>query len=104
MLIDNAKALIQSAADIMGVTPEDILGPTKTFSITLARQIVMTLWSESHSLQSACEIGGRKHHTSAVYARKNIYARLLYCDGTRERVRKIVKRYESIINEIKLSH
>lgn len=99
MPIDNSKALIESAAYVMGVNPEEILGPTKTFAITLARQIVMTLWSESHSLQSASEIGGRKHHTAAVYARKNINARLQYCAGTRERVEKILRKYSEIVNK-----
>jgi chromosomal replication initiation ATPase DnaA len=69
MLIDNAPALIHAAADVMNITPDDITGKRKTFAEALARQIVMTLWAESHSLQSSCEIVGRIHHTSAVYAR-----------------------------------
>jgi len=103
MLIDDATALISAAADVMGVTPEAIAGKRKTFAEALARQIVMTLWAESHSLQSSCEIVGRTHHTSAFYARQKIHSQLQYCENTRERVKKILKKYsENILanNEI----
>ena len=97
MLIDNAPALIHAAADVMSITPEAITGKRKTFAEALARQIVMTLWAESHSLQSACEIVGRIHHTSAVYARAKILSQLQYCENTRERVRKIMQKYSENI-------
>ena len=93
MLIDNAPALIHAAAEVMNITPGDITGKRKTFAEALARQIVMTLWAESHSLQSACEIVGRIHHTSAVYARAKILSQLQYCENTRERVRKVMQKY-----------
>ena len=97
MLIDNAPALLSAAAEVMGISAEDITGKRKTFAEALARQIVMTLWAESHSLQSACEIAGRIHHTSAVYARAKILSRLPYCENTRERVRKILQKYSENI-------
>ena len=97
MLIDNAPALLAAAAEVMGITPEAITGKRKTFAEALARQIVMTLWAESHSLQSACEIVGRIHHTSAVYARVKILSRLQYCENTRERVRKVMQKYSENI-------
>ena len=97
MLIDHAPALIAAAADVMGISPESITGKRKTFAEALARQIVMTLWSESHSLQSACEVVGRIHHTSAVYARTKILSQLQYCENTRERVRKILQKYSENI-------
>ena len=97
MLIDNASALIRAAADVMGITPEAITGKRKTFAEALARQIVMTLWAESHSLQSACEIVGRIHHTSAVYARAKILSQLQYCENTCERVRKVMRKYSENI-------
>ena len=97
MLIDNAPALIHAAADVMNITPEAITGKRKTFAEALARQIVMTLWAESHSLQSACEIVGRIHHTSAVYARAKILSQLQYCENTRERVRKVMQKYSENI-------
>jgi chromosomal replication initiation ATPase DnaA len=97
MLIDNAPALISAAAEVMNITTDDITGKRKTFAEALARQIVMTLWAESHSLQSACEIVGRIHHTSAVYARGKILSQLQYCENTRERVRKIMQKYSENI-------
>jgi chromosomal replication initiation ATPase DnaA len=93
MLIDNAPALLRAAADVMGITVDAITGKRKTFAVALARQIVMTLWAESHSLQSSCEIVGRIHHTSAVYSRKKIFSQLQYCETTRVRVRKIMQKY-----------
>ena len=97
MLIDNAPALIRAAAEVMNVTPEAITGKRKTFSVALARQLVMTLWAESHSLQSACELVGRTHHTSAVYARSKTLSRIQYCEATRERIRKIGEKYSENI-------
>jgi len=97
MLIDNAPALLRAAADVMGISTEAITGKRKTFAEALGRQIVMTLWSESHSLQSACEVVGRIHHTSAVYARTKILSQLQYCENTRERVRKIMQKYSENI-------
>ena len=97
MLIDNAPALIHAAAEVMNITPEAITGKRKTFAEALARQIVMTLWAENNSLQSSCEIVGRIHHTSAVYARQKILSQLQYCENTRERVRKIMQKYSENI-------
>ena len=91
------RMLGYTAADVMNITPEAITGKRKTFAEALARQIVMTLWAESHSLQSACEIVGRIHHTSAVYARAKILSQLQYCENTRERVRKIMQKYSENI-------
>ena len=100
MLIDNPTVLIRAAADVMGIPVESITGKRKTFAEALARQIVMTLWAESHSLQASCEIVGRIHHTSAVYARQKIHSRLQHCENTRERVRKILQKYsENILAE-----
>ena len=97
MLIDNAPALLRAAADVMVIPVESITGKRKTFAEALARQIVMTLWAESHSLQASCEIVGRIHHTSAVYARQKIHSRLQHCENTRERVRKILQKYSENI-------
>ena len=97
MLIDNAPALISAAAEVMNVTPEAIIGKRKTFAEALARQLVMTLWAESNSLQSACELVGRTHHTSAVYARSKTLSRIQYCEATRERIRKIGEKYSENI-------
>lgn len=93
MLIDNAPALIRAAADVMGVTPEDVTGKRKTYAASLARQIVMTLWAESHSLQASCEIVNRHHHTAALYARQKIHERISYCEATRERLAKTLQKY-----------
>lgn len=101
MLIDNAPALIRAAADVMGVTPEAVIGTRKTFAESLARQIVMTLWSESHSLQASAEIVNRHHHTSAFYARRKIHERIFYCETTRERLEKVLQKYsENILAEL----
>ncbi len=99
MLIDNKIALMQSVADVLGVTPEAIAGKRKRFSEALARQIVMTLWSEAHSLQDSAEIVNRTHHTAAFYARKKTYERLHYCEKSKERMHKILQRYSEIILE-----
>jgi chromosomal replication initiation ATPase DnaA len=99
MLIDNKIALIQSVADVLGVTPEAIAGKRKRFAEALARQIVMTLWSEAHSLQDSAEIVNRTHHTAAFYARKKTYERLHYCEKSKERMRKILEKYSQITLE-----
>jgi chromosomal replication initiation ATPase DnaA len=97
MLVDDEKALITAAAIVMGVTPEAITGRRKRYAESLARQIVMAIWSDSHSLQHSCEIVGRTHHTAAYYARRAIHERLQYCEATKERVRKILQKYSEII-------
>ena len=99
MLIDNKIALLEATAQVMGTTPEAIVGKRKTFSEALARQIVMTLWAEGHSLQASCEIAGRTHHTAAFYARRKIHERLQYCEPTRERMKTILQKYSQIILE-----
>jgi chromosomal replication initiation ATPase DnaA len=99
MLIDNKLALLEAAAEVMGTTPEAIIGNRKTFAEALARQIVMTLWAEGHSLQASCEIVGRTHHTAAFYARRKIHERLQYCEHTRERMKIILQKYSQIILE-----
>jgi chromosomal replication initiation ATPase DnaA len=96
MFINDSAALLSAAADIMQTTPEAIKGARKTFTESLARQIVMTLWAESHTLQEACGIVGRTHHTSAVYARRKIHSRLQYCEATRARISGIIERYSEI--------
>jgi chromosomal replication initiation ATPase DnaA len=104
MLIDNAPALLRAAADVMVIPVEAITGKRKTHTEALARQIVMTLWAENHNLQAACMIVGRIHHTTAVYARQKINSRLLYCEKTREYVRKILQKYsENILAESTLT-
>jgi len=99
MLIDNKSALIQSVADVIGVKPEAITGKRKRLSEALARQLVMTLWSEAHSLQDSAEIVNRSHHTAAFYARKKTYEKLHYCENLKEQMRKILQRYSQIILE-----
>ena len=99
MLIDNKIALIQSVADVIGVKPEAITGKRKRLSEALARQLVMTLWSEAHSLQDSAEIVNRTHHTAAFYARKKTYEKLHYCEKSKEQMRKILQRYSQIILE-----
>jgi chromosomal replication initiation ATPase DnaA len=99
MLIDNKIALIQSVADVIGVKPEAITGKRKRYSEALARQLVMTLWSEAHSLQDSAEIVNRSHHTAAFYARKKTYEKLHYCENLKEQMRKILQRYSQIILE-----
>jgi len=97
MVIDDSSALIQAAAEVMGTTPEEITGREKTAAVAFARQVVMALWCESHSLQKSCELVGRHHHTSSVYARRTIHEKLQYCPATRERMMKILARYREII-------
>ena len=99
MLIDNKIALIQSVSDVFGVKPEAITGKRKRLAEALARQIVMTLWSEAHSLQDSAEIVNRTHHTAAFYARKKTYEKLHYCEKSKEQMRKILQRYSQIILE-----
>ena len=97
MLIDNKLALLAATAEVMGTTPEAIIGNRKTFAEALARQIVMTLWAEGHSLQASCEIVGRTHHTAAFYARRKIHERLQYCEQTRVRIKMILRKYSQNI-------
>jgi len=97
MLIDNIDALLQATSEVMNVTKEGILGSRKTFAESFARQIVMALWAESHSLQATCDIVGRTHHTAAFYARRKIHERLLYCHSTQERIKKVIQKYSEII-------
>lgn len=99
VLIDDKLALLQATAEVMGTTPEAITGKRKTFAEALARQIVMTLWAEAHSLQASCEAVGRTHHTAAFYARRKIHERLQYCEPTRERLKMILQKYSQIILE-----
>ena len=96
-LIDNAPALIRAAAYVMQIDPEDITSKRRTFAVSLARKIVMTLWSESHSLQDASRIINKANHTNTHYARRTIHEKLLHCSKTRERVRKVLQKYSEII-------
>lgn len=101
MLIDNLPALLKATSEVMGTTPEAIIGKRKTFAEALARQIVMTLWAEAHSLQASCEAVGRTHHTAAFYARRKIHERLQYCEPTRERLKIILQKYSQIILDLR---
>jgi chromosomal replication initiation ATPase DnaA len=99
MLVDNAQALIRAAAEVLKVDAEDIVGKRRKQAEVLARQMVMAIWSDSHSLQDSSEVVGRTNHTVAHYARRVIYDKLQYCEATKERMRKILKRYAEITNE-----
>lgn len=99
MLVDNAPALIQAAAEVLGIEPDDITSHRRIKAEVMGRQMVMAIWSDNHSLQASSEIIGRTNHTVAHHARRVIYDKLQYCEATKERMRKILKRYAEITSE-----
>ena len=93
MIIDDLDTLLDAASEALGVRREDILGDTRLQMPSLARQIVMALWSEGHSLQESAAAVGRTSHSLAVYARRRIFDGLHSKNKLRQRVKGVLELY-----------
>lgn len=93
MVIDDLETLIDSAALAVGVSRESIMSNARHAGPSLARQIVMAIWSEDHSLQASAEVVNRTSHSLANYARQRIFDGMHGQTGVRERVKATLEIY-----------
>lgn len=93
MVIDDIETLLESAAEAVGVHKDEILGTSRKTAPSFARQIVMALWSEGHSLEASARVVNRSTHSLVIYARQRIFSRMQSNNATRERVRSVVEIY-----------
>ena len=93
MVIDDIETLLDSAAEVCGVHRSLILSSSRHTAPSFARQIVMALWSEEHSLESAARMVNRTSHSLVIYARQRIFSRMQSNSATRERVQAVVENY-----------
>ena len=71
-MIANFNLLLQEAAKAFGVETEDILGPRRTQTVSLARHVVMALWADYHPYQEASERCNRGCHSTSMWARQRV--------------------------------
>jgi chromosomal replication initiation ATPase DnaA len=71
MIVD-FDLLVREAADVFGVTPEDILGPKRTKHVSMARHVVMACWSDYHPYQDTANRCNRTCHSTVIWARQRI--------------------------------
>lgn len=65
------QTLIERAAQIFGVSPAEITGPSRARHIVVARQAAMWALRQRYPDMSCCALSaavGRKDHTTAVWA------------------------------------
>lgn len=74
-MITDFQKLLAETARIFDVTPEIILANGRKAEIALARQVVMTIWSDHHSFQDAANRVNRTSHQTAMHARERIINR-----------------------------
>ena len=90
MIIDNLDALLDATSEALSVSVDAITGSSRQKMPSLARQIVMALWSEGHSLQEAADVVNRKSHTLVYYAR----LRMFEGEQNQNRLQKVLEIYE----------
>jgi hypothetical protein len=93
MRVDDAAILIDSAALAVGVDRATIMSGSRLKRPSLARQIVIALWSEDHSLQDSVAIVGRTSHSLGHYSRQRIFAGIHGETGIKEKVRQTLAIY-----------
>jgi chromosomal replication initiation ATPase DnaA len=71
-MIADFNLLLEETAKTFKVTPEEILGPKRTRIVSLARHVVMTLWSDYHPFQDASDRCNRNCHSTAMWARQRV--------------------------------
>ena len=71
-VIANFNLLLEETAKEFGVETEDILGPRRTQTASLARHVVMALWADHHPYQDASTRCNRGCHSTAMWARQRV--------------------------------
>lgn len=71
-MISNFKLLLEETAKTFGVETEDILGPRRTQTVSIARHVVMALWADYHPYQEASERCNRGCHSTSMWARQRV--------------------------------
>jgi chromosomal replication initiation ATPase DnaA len=71
-MIADFDLLVEETALTFKVDREDILGPTRTKTASLARHVVMAAWADYHSYQDAAERCNRLSHATAMWARERV--------------------------------
>jgi chromosomal replication initiation ATPase DnaA len=74
-MITDFDLLLAETARTFDVSTEEILGPSRHQTISLARHVVMALWSDHHSFPESAARCRRVCHNSAMYAREKVLNR-----------------------------
>ena len=74
-MITDFDLLLAETARTFDVSTEAILGPSRHQTISLARHVVMALWSDHHSFPESAARCRRVCHNSAMYAREKVLNR-----------------------------
>lgn len=93
MVVDDLQTLLDSTAEALGVDRATITSASRLATPSLARQIVMALWSEGHSLQESAEAVNRTSHSLANYARQRIFDGMHGQAGVRQKVKATLEIY-----------
>jgi len=71
-MIADFDLLVEETALAFKVDREDILGPGRTKTPSLARHVVMAAWADYHSYQDAADRCNRLSHATAMWARERV--------------------------------
>ena len=71
-MIADFNLLLEETAKAFGVETEDILGPRRTQTVSLARHVVMALWADYHPYQEASQKCNRGCHSTSMWARQRV--------------------------------
>ena len=71
-MIADFDLLVDETALAFHVERDDILGPGRTKTQSLARHVVMAGWADYHSYQDAADKCNRLSHATAMWARERV--------------------------------
>lgn len=71
-MITDFNLLLAETSKAFQVSEEDILGPRRTRAASLARHVVMAIWTDYHSFQDASNRCNRGCHSTSMWARQRI--------------------------------
>ena len=71
MIVD-FDLLLSETAKAFQIGAEDILGPRRTMTASMARHVVMALWADHHPYQDASNRCNRRCHSTSMWARQRV--------------------------------
>ena len=98
-MICDFELLLKETAAAFRVEPEDILGPRRTQTVSLARHVVMALWADHHPYQEASSRCNRGCHSTSMWARQRILNAAETDKSFAALIAKIARRCQNDFNE-----
>ena len=71
-VIADFDLLLAETSKVFRVSTADILGPKRTRAASLARHVVMAIWTDYHSFQDASNRCNRGCHSTSMWARQRV--------------------------------